>query len=154
MNSQDSIEIKKQSVSDTKKSYKLVFVFLLFSLVFGSYLVYFLYTSSKFNISKSDLNNSKSSTESSASINTIDMNENTYTQSQVAEKSSKESCWTIIDENVYDITPYIPNHPGGEKEILQICGKDGSQLFAKPMEHQEGGASNFLKGFKIGSLTK
>jgi cytochrome b involved in lipid metabolism len=154
MDSQDSVAIQKKSVSDTEKSYKLVFVLLLFILVFGSYLAYLLYTSSKINSENSDLNNSKSSTESSASINTIAMNENTYTQSQVAEKNSKESCWTIIDENVYNITSYIPNHPGGEKEILQICGKDGSQLFAKPMEHQEGGASNVLKGFKIGTLTK
>jgi cytochrome b involved in lipid metabolism len=76
------------------------------------------------------------------------------TPNQVAENNSKSSCWTIIDGNVYDITKYAPNHPGGESEILKICGKDGTVLFAKPMEHKEGGASDILAGFKIGKLAK
>lgn len=77
-----------------------------------------------------------------------------FTTAQVAEKNSKSSCWTIISGNVYDITAYIPNHPGGEAEILQVCGKDGTQLFAKPMQHKEGGASDVLAGFKVGTLAK
>lgn len=78
----------------------------------------------------------------------------TYTVAQVAEKNTKSSCWTIINGDVYDITSYVPNHPGGEAEIVKICGKDGTQLFAKPMEHKEGGASDVLAGFKIGTLAK
>lgn len=77
-----------------------------------------------------------------------------YTTAQVAEKNSKNSCWTIINGKVYDITAYVPNHPGGEAEILQICGKDGTQLFAKPMQHKEGGASDVLARFQVGTLTK
>lgn len=77
---------------------------------------------------------------------------NTYTKDQVALKNKATDCWTIINGNVYDITSYVPNHPGGEEEIVKVCGKDGSQLFAKPMEHKEGGADNVLSGFKIGAL--
>jgi cytochrome b involved in lipid metabolism len=77
---------------------------------------------------------------------------NTYTKDQVALKNKATDCWTIINGNVYDITSYVPNHPGGEEEIVKVCGKDGSQLFAKPMEHKEGGAENVLSGFKIGTL--
>jgi cytochrome b involved in lipid metabolism len=80
--------------------------------------------------------------------------ETIYSVSQVAANNSKSSCWTIIDSKVYDITKYVPNHPGGEAEILKICGKDGTVLFAKPMEHKEGGASDVLAGFKIGKLAK
>jgi cytochrome b involved in lipid metabolism len=76
------------------------------------------------------------------------------TPNQVAENNSKSSCWTIVDGNVYDITKYVPNHPGGEAEILKICGKDGTALFAKPIEHKEGGASDVLAGFKIGKLAE
>ncbi len=49
---------------------------------------------------------------------------------EVATHNSKASCWTIINNNVYDITNYIPQHPGGD-EILQACGTDGSTLFNK-----------------------
>ena len=77
-----------------------------------------------------------------------------FTAAQVAEKNTKTSCWTIISGNVYDITSYVPNHPGGEAEILKICGKYGTVLFAKPMEHKEGSASDILAGFKIGTLAE
>lgn len=82
-----------------------------------------------------------------------DSNNQTYTLSQVAENNNKSSCWTIIDNNVYDITSYVPRHPGGESEILQVCGRDGTNLFAKPSEHKEGGADNVLSQFKIGNIS-
>jgi cytochrome b involved in lipid metabolism len=52
----------------------------------------------------------------------------TYTLAKVAEHSSESDCWTIIDGNVYDITSYVPRHPGGD-EILRACGADGTSLF-------------------------
>lgn len=54
--------------------------------------------------------------------------EKTYTEADVKQHNSKESCWTIISGSVYDITSYIPRHPGGE-EILRACGEDATTLF-------------------------
>ncbi len=51
-----------------------------------------------------------------------------YTLSEVATHNSEDDCWTVIDGSVYDITSYIPRHPGGD-EILRACGSDGSSLF-------------------------
>ena len=53
-----------------------------------------------------------------------------FTSEQVAEHNSKTDCWTIINDNVYDITTYISRHPGGD-EILRACGTDGTSLFTK-----------------------
>ena len=50
------------------------------------------------------------------------------TKAEVAKHSSASDCWTIIDGVVYDITPYVSRHPGGD-EILRACGGDGSTLF-------------------------
>jgi cytochrome b involved in lipid metabolism len=50
------------------------------------------------------------------------------TRAEVAQHDSREDCWTIIDGNVYDLTSYIPRHPGGD-DILEACGTDGSSLF-------------------------
>lgn len=51
-----------------------------------------------------------------------------YTLEDVKVHDSKSSCWTIISGSVYDITNYIPRHPGGD-EILRACGVDGTSLF-------------------------
>ena len=34
------------------------------------------------------------------------------TRDQVALHNSEADCWTIIDGSVYDISSYIPRHPG------------------------------------------
>lgn len=54
----------------------------------------------------------------------------TYTVEDVKLHDSKSSCWTIISGSVYDITSYIPRHPGGD-EILRACGTDATSLFTK-----------------------
>lgn len=53
----------------------------------------------------------------------------TYTRAQVAMHNNATSCWSIIDGNVYDLTSWIPQHPGGERNILKICGIDGTSAF-------------------------
>lgn len=72
---------------------------------------------------------------------------------EVGQHNSKASCWATINGNVYDLTSWIPQHPGGERAILQICGIDGSSKF----NHQHGGATKqamILAGFKIGVATQ
>lgn len=70
-------------------------------------------------------------------------------RADVAAHASRESCWSIIDGNVYDLTSWIPQHPGGEGAILKICGTDGSAAY----NGKHGGASKqaaILIGFKVG----
>ncbi|MFA7286180.1 MAG: cytochrome b5 domain-containing protein [Patescibacteria group bacterium] len=74
-----------------------------------------------------------------------------YTLTDVATHSTKENCWSAVNGNVYDLTSWVPKHPGGDAAIAQICGKDGSALFAG----QHGGAAkqaSILATFKIGVL--
>lgn len=52
-----------------------------------------------------------------------------YTMAIVATHNSKESCWTTIAGQVYDLTDWVQNHPGGANEILSLCGKDGTSAF-------------------------
>lgn len=75
------------------------------------------------------------------------------TVSAIATHNSRTSCWSSINGNVYDLTSWIPNHPGGEKAILQLCGTDGSLKF----NGKHGGApkqATILAGFKIGVLAQ
>ncbi|KAG6369681.1 cytochrome b5 [Boletus reticuloceps] len=44
--------------------------------------------------------------------------------------NKKEDAWTAINGKVYNITPYLPYHPGGEKELMRVAGRDGTKLFS------------------------
>ena len=74
---------------------------------------------------------------------------------EVVKLHNKSSdCWTIISENVYDISSYINVHPGGPI-IAEACGKDGTQLFATKggggRDHSDF-AKNLLKSFLLGPI--
>ncbi|KAJ7167556.1 FMN-dependent dehydrogenase-domain-containing protein [Mycena filopes] len=44
----------------------------------------------------------------------------------VAQHNSRESCWIIVHGNVYDVTEFLDDHPGGSKIILKYAGKDAT----------------------------
>jgi hypothetical protein len=45
--------------------------------------------------------------------------------------NKKEDAWTAINGKVYNFTPYLPYHPGGEKELMRVAGRDGTKLFCE-----------------------
>lgn len=47
----------------------------------------------------------------------------------VAEHATRSDCWIIVDGKVYDVTQYIPFHPGGEGTIISNCGTDATVAF-------------------------
>lgn len=68
---------------------------------------------------------------------------------EVATHNGRASCWSTINGNVYDLTSWIPNHPGGEQNILRLCGIDGSSLFNR-QHGRNNRVLSVLAGFKIG----
>jgi len=75
----------------------------------------------------------------------------TYTAQQVATHNTAADCWTIVNNNVYNITSYITSHPGGQGTISSICGKDGTAAF----DAQHSGSSaalSALASLQIGTL--
>lgn len=73
------------------------------------------------------------------------------TSTEVAAHNTSSSCWTVINGNVYDVTDYIPTHPGGSR-ILQACGIDATSIFTSI--HSSGRPASVLVGYQIGVLTK
>jgi hypothetical protein len=47
---------------------------------------------------------------------------------EVAKHSTKESCWIVIDSQVYDVTQFLQRHPGGAAVILKLGGAVSSNL--------------------------
>ncbi|KAI0483218.1 FMN-dependent dehydrogenase [Xylariaceae sp. FL0804] len=48
---------------------------------------------------------------------------------EVAKHTTAESCWVVLYGNVYDITEFLPSHPGGSKVILQLAGTDATDEY-------------------------
>jgi cytochrome b involved in lipid metabolism len=51
------------------------------------------------------------------------------TNADVAKHSVESDCWVVVNKNVYNITNYIPNHPGGPGAIIPLCGGDATNAF-------------------------
>lgn len=77
----------------------------------------------------------------------------TYTLAQIAEHATAETCWSAVNGEVYDLTKWIPLHPGGEAKIKAICGKDGTAAFTGKHGGQEKPEAT-LATYKIGVLAK
>ena len=75
----------------------------------------------------------------------------TFNVEEVAKHNSKESCYTIIDNKVYDLTDWINKHPGGAENILKICGKDGTSAFRNQHDNNIKQV-NILENFFVGNL--
>ena len=45
-------------------------------------------------------------------------------------RSRRNDAWMAINGKVYNVTAYLPFHPGGEKEMMRGVGRDGTKLFS------------------------
>jgi cytochrome b involved in lipid metabolism len=72
-----------------------------------------------------------------------------YKMGDVANHNTSSDAWIVIDNNVYNITDWIPKHPGGEI-ILRGIGKEATELFIA-FKHSEK-ARKILNEYFIGTL--
>lgn len=75
------------------------------------------------------------------------------TRAEVAQHATTGDCWIIVGRSVYDVTSYLPRHPGGPGQISPLCGKPATAAF----RGEHGGdrdAARALAGLRIGRLTR
>ncbi|KAH8687118.1 putative acyl-CoA dehydrogenase [Tricladium varicosporioides] len=72
-----------------------------------------------------------------------------FSQADVASHNKPSDLYITIDEDVYDLTQFQDEHPGGKKILTRVAGKDASKQFWK--YHNEGILKKYKK-LQVGSL--
>lgn len=52
----------------------------------------------------------------------------TITWEEVQKHNSKKDCWLVVEDKVYDVTKFIPYHPGGSL-LARYAGQDATDAF-------------------------
>lgn len=73
-----------------------------------------------------------------------------FSTADVASHNKADNLWIIVDEDVYDLTKFQDEHPGGKKILQRVAGKDASKQFWK--YHNESILKKYQKQLQVGSL--
>ncbi|KAM9998133.1 hypothetical protein ACTFIY_007767 [Dictyostelium cf. discoideum] len=75
-----------------------------------------------------------------------------YTWNEVSKHNQKNDLWIIVDGKVYNITKWVPLHPGGEDILLLSAGRDATNLFESyhPMTDKH---YSLIKQYEIGYIS-
>ncbi|RYP60520.1 hypothetical protein DL769_008084 [Monosporascus sp. CRB-8-3] len=74
----------------------------------------------------------------------------TFTKADVASHNKGDDLYIIVDDDVYDLTKFQDEHPGGKKILTRVAGKDASKQFWK--YHNEGILKKYKSKLQVGSL--
>ncbi|XP_050347388.1 cytochrome b5-like [Nymphalis io] len=73
-----------------------------------------------------------------------------FSRREVAERSTKQQAMFIIYNQVYDVTKFLDDHPGGHEVLLDVIGKDATTDF-KDIGHSSD-ANDMMKKYHIGDV--
>lgn len=74
----------------------------------------------------------------------------TFSTSDVAGHNKPDNLYIIVDSDVYDLTKFQDDHPGGKKILQRVAGKDASKQFWK--YHSEAVLKKWKPKLQVGSL--
>lgn len=73
-----------------------------------------------------------------------------YTADQVAVHNKETDIWVTYNGQVYDVTKFLDEHPGGAEVLVDLAGKDVTEEFNDIGHSDE--AHEILPGLKQGNL--
>lgn len=73
-----------------------------------------------------------------------------FSVEDVQKHNKASDLYIIVDEDVYDLTTFQDEHPGGKKILTRVAGKDASKQFWK--YHNEGILKKYKSKLQVGSL--
>ncbi|KAJ5162805.1 Cytochrome b5 [Penicillium coprophilum] len=73
-----------------------------------------------------------------------------YTLKDVAAHNTKGDIWMVIHGQVFDLTEYIQDHPGGADALIEVAGTDATAAY-EDVGHSED-AREIMQPFLVGTL--
>jgi cytochrome b involved in lipid metabolism len=73
-----------------------------------------------------------------------------YTMGEVSKHNTKDDIWLVIHNDVYDITDFIDEHPGGKSMLVTVGGKDATEYFEEL--HNPRILQEVAENYKIGTI--
>lgn len=59
------------------------------------------------------------------------------TWEEIRKHNKKNDCWVVVDNVVYDMTPFLDEHPGGRRLPVKQAGKDATEVWNKLHGHRK-----------------
>ncbi|XP_068711897.1 cytochrome b5-like isoform X2 [Montipora capricornis] len=81
----------------------------------------------------------------------IDPSIKKFSLEEVKKHNTAASTWLIINNQVFDVTKFLDEHPGGEEVLLEQAGGDSTESF-EDVGHS-GDARELMMTYLIGELT-
>lgn len=63
------------------------------------------------------------------------------TMDELKKHNTTGDAWSAFNGKVYNMSEYARFHPGGEKEMMRVAGRDGTRLFSESWFHLDLGRS-------------
>ncbi|KAJ5152804.1 NADH-cytochrome b5 reductase 1 [Penicillium canariense] len=73
-----------------------------------------------------------------------------YTMEDVAVHNTKADMWMVIHGQVFDITKYVQDHPGGADVLVEVAGQDATAAY-EDVGHSED-AREIMQPYLVGTL--
>ncbi|XP_020223204.1 cytochrome b5 isoform X2 [Cajanus cajan] len=74
----------------------------------------------------------------------------TFTFEEVAKHNHRKDCWIIVNGKVYDVTPFLEDHPGGDEVLVTATEKDATSDF-EDIGHSES-AIEMMQTYLVGEV--
>lgn len=76
--------------------------------------------------------------------------EREFTIEEVEKHNTADDLWVVYNGQVYDITKYVDEHPGGEEVVVDVAGTDATDPF-DDIGHSDD-AHEILANLRLGTL--
>ncbi|KAG5036826.1 hypothetical protein AAZX31_07G050800 [Glycine max] len=74
----------------------------------------------------------------------------TFTFEEVAKHNHRKDCWIIVKGKVYDVTPFLDDHPGGDEVLVTATEKDATTDF-EDIGHSDS-ATEMMEKYFVGEV--
>src|SRR5258708_130761 len=69
---------------------------------------------------------------------------------EVKKHNTENNAWIVINNQVFDVSKFLADHPGGKKVLVQVAGQDATNKFN--LFHKPETLIKYSKQLKIGVL--